>query len=216
MATNSIPTLSQFTAELRNKNVHRPNLYYVEIMPPPILSGFNKESELSSWWCSNAHTPQFTLFTDDNYLEAGIRRKFAYDQDWQNLILNFYVDQEFSVKKFFDAWVNAIIPARRKFNYPADYTADYLNLYILDQQSVPKYLYEFHRIFPKDVHSIELNYSQATTPSTLGVEFVFESVYCTAYSGDGISFSTKPENIVKPETKIVPNTNFEIKPQMRN
>lgn len=202
-----IPTLSRFASELRSRNVLKPNQYYVEILLPSLLQGEMKtESELASMWCSNAHTPNSTLMTDDNYLEQGTRRKYAYDHDWQNLVLTFYIDQDFMVKKLFDSWKNIIVPNRRKFNYPADYTANSLNLYLLNLENQPTYLYEFRNIFPKDIQSVELNYSSALAPATCTVEFVYETAYSTSLvDGKVIDFSTKPNNFTENYVKIEKN-----------
>ena len=179
------PTLSQFTAHLRNKDIARPTHYYVEIVPPPIFVGkyndkFSKpDSNLISMWCSQAMTPQVTIDTRDEYLENGVKRKYAFDQDYQNLTLHFYADQEYNIKQFFDEWKYSIVPQRRKFNYSADYTAETLNLFILDQAETATYKYEYSRIFPKSVNAIDLSYNSGGSVSTFSVDFVFEEVYYT-------------------------------------
>lgn len=205
-----IPTLSRFASEIRTRNVLRPNQYYVEILLPPALAEYTTESALASLWCSSAHTPMTTLMTDDNYTEQGTRRKYSYDQDWQNLVLTFYIDQDFIVKKLFDAWKNAILPNRRKFNYPSEYTASSLNLYILNQENQPTYSYEFKNIYPKDIQSVELNYMQASSPSTCTVEFVYETVFSTSLvEGKVIDFTTKPDT--NTGTMIKTEKNAEVK-----
>ena len=178
-------TLSQFTAELRTRNISRPNLYYVEVIPPKIFTKKPDQFDgsvagLVSMWCNAAATPQNTIMTQDDYLEAGVRRKYAYDQDYQNLTLSFYVDQDYKIKRFFDQWKDAIVPQKRNFNYPEDYTADCLNLYILNQANVPTYKYEYSRIFPKTINQIELSYANGSAISTFTVDFVFEDVYYTS------------------------------------
>ena len=198
----SAPTLKQFTAELRSKNISRPNLYYVEIIPPII---FTKKPEqfdgsvagLVSMWCNSASTPQHTISTQDDYLEAGVRRKYAYDHDYQNLTLSFYVDQEYKIKRFFDQWKDAIVPQKRNFNYPEDYTADCLNLYILNQANEPTYKYEYSRIFPKSINQIDLSYASGAAVSTFSVDFVFEDVYYTSLASGGSTNKPTMELIEK-------------------
>jgi hypothetical protein len=169
------PTIQEFTAELRQRNIARPNLYYVSIIPPNRLQ--TDDTKLVSLWCSGAHTPHTFISTNDNYIEAGVRRKYAYDVDHQNLVLNFYVDQDFEVKKFFDKWKESIVPYNRQFNYPDDYTAESLFIYILNQEDKTTYEYEYSRVFPKTINSIELSYANGTTIAGFNVEFVFEDVY---------------------------------------
>lgn len=176
------PTLSSFVSELRNRNISRPNLYYVQILPPDDIDVMVTDSRLVSSWCSSASTPQSSISTNDDYIENGIRRKYAYDQDYQNLILNFYIDQDFEIKNFFDQWKNLIVPQRRNFNYPDNYTADRLDLYIINQADHETYQYTYTRVFPKTVQSIELSYASGTAISTFSVEFVFEDVHFTKFT----------------------------------
>jgi hypothetical protein len=171
----SAPTLQDFKATLREKNIARPNLYYVSIMTPSSMAGTSPE--LASMWCSAAHTPHMFISTNDNYIEAGVRRKYAYDVDHQNLVLNFYIDQEFEIKKFFDTWKQKIVPHNRQFNYPDSYTANSMFLYILNQEDNVTYEYEYSRVFPKTISSIDLSYANGNSISGFNVEFVFEDVY---------------------------------------
>jgi hypothetical protein len=171
------PTLSNFLSELRTRNVSKPNLYYVKITPPSRSALL--DSDLVSMWCSGATTPQMSIATNDDYIEAGVRRKYAYDQDFQNLILSFYIDQDYVVKNFFDRWKNLIVPQRRNFNYPDSYTADKLQVYIINQDNQETYLYTYTRVFPKTIQAIELSYATGTAISTFTVELVFEDVQFT-------------------------------------
>ena len=171
----SAPTLENFKSTLRDSNIARPSNYYVSILTPNSMTGTS--SELVSMWCSAAHTPHTFVSTNDNFIEAGVRRKYAYDVDHQNLVLNFYVDQEFKIKKFFDDWKRKIVPYNRQFNYPDQYTAESLFLYIINQEDKVTYEYEYSRVFPKTINSIELSYANGTSIAGFNVEFVFEDVY---------------------------------------
>lgn len=188
-------TLSQFTSQLKSRNVSKPSLYYVEIVPPQLMSppysiAAAADTNLISLWCSAAQTPQSTILTRDEYVEAGTRRKYAYDQDYTNLTLSFYVDQNYEVKKFFDLWKQAIVPQRRNFEYPDNYTANTLNLYIINQDDQKTYLYEYSRVFPKSINSIDLSYANSTSVATLTVDFVFEEAYFTAFNDKGVVTTT--------------------------
>ena len=94
-------SLSQFTSELRTRDVSKPNMFYVEIAAPNLISS---DKNSVSMWCDMAHTPQVTILTQDDYIEAGTRRKYAYDQSQSNLTLSFYLDQNYKIKHFFDKW----------------------------------------------------------------------------------------------------------------
>jgi hypothetical protein len=178
----SAPSLFNFMAELRTNNISRPNQYYVEIFVPGMVvsRGSNQtleQNKLVSMWCSGASTPQITVSTDDDYIEAGTRRKYAYDQDYQNLVLTFYIDQGYDIKHFFDKWKSMIVQQRRNFKFPDTYTADLLNVYIIDQANKDTYLYSYRRVYPKTIQSVELSYANGVAISTFAVEFVFEEVH---------------------------------------
>lgn len=211
----SAPTISEFSAEVSKRNIARTNLYYVEILPPPGLQ--TNDSRLVSLFCSAASTPHAYLLTNDNYIEAGVRRKFAYDIDFQNLVLNFYIDQGFKVKQFFDEWKHLIVPYHRRFNYPDNYTAESLNVYIIDMTDSNTYKYEYSRVFPKTINSIELNSASGTTTAQLNVEFTFEDVYFTALGKSEFSTSKPLASVEAIKQNI---TNLErtqaLNPKQRN
>jgi hypothetical protein len=200
MTTNiSVPTLSQFSAELRARNIAKPSMYYVELIAPKIfLDNSNNldasDIKLVSMWCHAAQTPQSNIDTADDYREAGTRRKFAYDRDYQNLVLSFYIDQEYKIKRFFDQWRHAITPQRLNFGFPDDYTTPSLKVYIINQEGIPTYCYDYSNVFPKTVQSIELSYAPGGAVSSFTVEFVFEEVYCSSITNGEIDFTTKPNN----------------------
>jgi hypothetical protein len=201
------PTLNQFRSEINARNVARPSHYYVQIVPPPIFrtSKIFPDPKLISMWCSQANTPQTTISTRDDYLENGVRRKYAYDQDFQNLTLHFYLDADFEIQKFFDDWKYAVVPQRRKFNYPDDYTAASLNLFIINQAGEDTYKYEFSRIFPKSINSVDLSYASCAGVSTFSVDFVYETYYYTSNVVDNevaINRSSKPDTQI--ETPALP------------
>ena len=147
-------------------------------------------------WCNTAMTPQLTIATQDNHIEAGVRRKYAYDQDYQNLTLSFYLDQQFAVKRFFDQWKYAIVPQRRNFNYPEKYTASVLNLYIIDQEGKETYKYEYSNIFPKSINAVELSYASGASISSFTVDFVFEEVYYSSLPN--YEYTSRPDFAAEP------------------
>ncbi len=209
----SAPTLANFTAELHSRNIARPNQYYVNIVPPPGMGTEN--SQLVSMWCSAAQTPHAYLMTNDNFIEGGVRRKYAYDVDYQNLVLNFYMDQDYKIKEFFDEWKKRIVPYNRQFNYPDDYTSDTLELFILDQTDKVTYKYEYKRVVPKTINSIELNYATGNAIVGFNVEFVFEDVYYTSMSSGG---SSAPQTQITQDRQNITNAERtqNLNPKSRN
>lgn len=216
MPDTKTPSLSKFTAQLRSRNISRPNQYYIEIIPPPIFrssrAGFYAtDIELVSAWCHSAQTPQVSIETDDSYLEAGTRRKFAYNQDYANLTLGFYLDQNYKIKRFFDQWKQAIVPQRRNFGYPKDYTSSSLKVYIIDQTGNATYSYDYVNIYPKTLASVDLNYTATGAISNFSVEFVFEDVYYSEIMDDQVLITSKPKSVTLVDNSGGGITNPELK-----
>lgn len=209
------PTLSNFSAEVRNRNVSRGNLYYVQILEPRPSqydrSGITDtghqygevNERLVSTWCAGASTPMTYIHTQDNYTENGIRRKYATDYDHANLILHFYIDQDYSIKKFFDDWMRKIVPNRRNFNYPKDYTVDKLSLFIINMEDTATYQYDYSRVFPKHLSQIDLSATNSEL-STFSVEFVYETFNYISHGKNGNQVSSLPDEI-KTVTSTIDN-----------
>lgn len=174
---SDIPSLSRFTAELHNRNIAKPSHFYVEIAPPS-----DKIDELISMWCNSATTPMNMMYTKDDFIENGVKRKFVYDQDYQNLVLNFYMDQNYEIKYFFDMWTRKIVPSKRYINYYDDYVARSLTLFMLNQAENVVYEYEYRNVYPKTIQSMDLNYSNGSQAAQFSVEFAYETVYFTQYT----------------------------------
>ncbi len=209
MATSKIhaPTLSNFSAEVRKRNVARGNLYYVQILAPQqarydrfgkvedtALQYGETDERLVSTWCAGATTPMTYMYTQQNYNEAGIKRSFAHDYQYGNLTLVFYIDQDYAIKKFFDDWMRKIVPNKRNFKYPKDYTIDKLSVFIINMEDTVTYQYDYRRVFPIIVSDIQLS-AGGSDVSTFTVHFEFETFDHISHNANGAQTSSLPEAI---------------------
>lgn len=171
-------SLSEFTAEIRKSNFARPYLYYVEIFAPlaVLTDGKTYNNNMVNMFCAGASTPQTDMYTNDDNHENGIRRKYIYDYNHQNLVLQFYVDQKYETKYFFDNWLKQIVPSARKFNYYDDYRSPLIRVTVLNTAGKDTYQYYYMGAVPKTVNNIDLAYSGHGSVSTFNVEFVFETI----------------------------------------
>jgi hypothetical protein len=169
--------LSSFNSQIRNANIARPYLFFAVITLPPDLEQFSSELDTNklSLYCHGAQTPMINFMTNDNYFEVGIKRKYVYDYDFQDLMLQFYVDQEYSTFKFFDKWREIMAKNRRNLSFPDSYTAETLNLYMIDLEGIVKHSYSFKRVVPKIINNVSLDYASNGIMS-LPVSFVFETI----------------------------------------
>lgn len=169
-------TLSEFSASIRKNNVLRPYLYYVEITKPKVLEKSTQNMNDLHMYCASASTPFTNMFTNDDFNENGIKRKYIYDYDYQSLLLTFYVDQMHQPKKFFDDWITAIAPSARKFDFYDNLVSDKIVVSIIDIATDDVYKYTYNRVLPKTVSNIDLSQQGNGTVSTFNVEFVFETI----------------------------------------
>ena len=172
-------SLSQFTSELRTRDVSKPNMFYVEIAAPNLISS---DINSVSMWCDMAHTPQVTILTQDDYIEAGTRRKYAYDQDQSNLKLSFYLDQNYKIKHFFDRWKGLTVSNKRHFGFPSDYTVDRLKVHSINRSNNSTQCYEYLNVFPQSVSATELSYENGANIAKFTVDFVYEDYVSVKYN----------------------------------
>lgn len=181
---------------LRTKGVAKQSNYFVSLYPPDSLI---PDSRTVSMWCDASQTPNNTILTNDDYIEAGVKRKYAYDQDYQNLTLDFYADQDYLIKGFFDSWKKLTVSKNRSFGYPKDYTANKISVFNLDTANNITYRYDYLNVFPKSISQIELSYS-ASDVAKFSVEFVFEDVAAVEYvNGIDSSLTNKNSRIFIPK-----------------
>ncbi len=200
-----MPALSEFSSIIRETNVSRPYLFYVTLLLPPALTDDSSDIRKVSMFCHSAMTPGITMYTNDNYVEAGIKRRVSYDYDVQNLTLQFYVDSNFEVKEFFDKWKSKIVGNRRNFEYPESYTAEKLIVNILSLESANGegedsnkivYSYIYKNVYPKSIQPIDLNNASVGQITTFAVDFVFDSVEAeSAKSSTSEIFSMADSNL---------------------
>jgi len=182
MATTSQTPLEAFSSQLRKSNVSRPYLFYLDMTVPPGLmtkDSSTEEARTLSLFCAGAQTPMLQMFTNDNYYEAGIKRKYVNDYDYQDFILDFYVDQDYTVQKFFAKWKELIVSSRRNFNYPDEYTAENFDLHLIDLKGESKFMYSYKRVVPKTFNSVSMQHGSHGV-IVLSVSFVFETVSTTS------------------------------------
>jgi hypothetical protein len=197
---STAPPLNKFSASIRATNIARPYLFYVELTLPPGLLNSGKVSapdvDTINLFCHGAQTPFTQMMTNDNYFEAGIKRKFIHDYDYQDLMLQFYVDQTYLVQKFFEKWKELIVNSRRNFSYPDDYTAESFKLNMIDLEGNSNFSYTYKRVVPKVINSIMLDYS-STGIMSLPVSFVFETVETSIDTASEDTYATTQSDKIK-------------------
>lgn len=191
----SISTINMINAKLYFGNLAFTNYYQLFITPGWDKDGFlkfldtQKEYNLSSkdefitrgigLLCSEAVLPASAYATSevkDNFM--GVTQEFAHTRLFTDIDLTFYVDRDYKVLNFFEAWMNYIsgggeVPLGgmrpgyyRRFNYPDSYknkSGIYIKKFERDYKSPEQrsITYTLVNAFPKSMASIPVAYGGA-------------------------------------------------------
>lgn len=154
--------LREFIGQVKNGGVAKSNQYFIEITPPPAIGQsdpFKSNLNMISLFCDKTEIPGVTIESAP-VRSYGESRESAYGKIYDQVQLTFYVDANFIVKEFFDTWINAVFDTEtRHIGYPAQYTADTLKIYVQDSQNESRYTVTLHKVWPKNIGSIEIGYA---------------------------------------------------------
>jgi hypothetical protein len=84
--------------------------FEVNISIPQILTGRMKDSKELTFQCEVAELPGRTINTID-FVHYGFTERTPHFTSYEPVTLTFYCNGEMKEKKFFDAWMNTMIPA---------------------------------------------------------------------------------------------------------
>lgn len=192
------PTIPAIT-DINMSNAHvyygslaQTNLYQLYITPswvaprgmatflsnPDVLESYKLDSKFITGslglLCSDATLPASAYATSevkDNFM--GITQEFAHTRMYTDVDLTFYIDLNYQVLGFFEAWMNYISGAGeltldsfnagyyRRFNYPDNYKHDgiYIRKFEKDwKKSDSSMVYRLKNAFPKSMNSIPVSY----------------------------------------------------------
>lgn len=184
-------------------NLSRPNYYQMTFGLPlsgglrPYLAqkGIDPRfiSEDVGLLCNAATLPGTNLATTENYNRVGIKNTFAHTAMYDNLKLEFYVDNTYKTLKFFEGWINFIISGAgedqgqfnyaRELRYPDEYKSYSCKVFKFenDNRSIDSNLnirkfidYSFYGLFPVDIFETPLTYGADGTIMTMTVSFSYD------------------------------------------
>ena len=158
------------------------NLYQVDIELDnrTLFSAINQLTGVRQDWfvrnvgiaCYDATLPTSTLATaevKDNF--QGINQQFAHTRFYTDSSFSFYIDKDYRVLLFFEAWMDYISNGAnvsendrrfyRRFRYPNTYKCDGLQITKFDKNLDKKITYQFKNAFPKSIQSIPVSYGTA-------------------------------------------------------
>jgi hypothetical protein len=134
----------------------KPNRFEVSITTP---SGLTSTPTNLMYRCEAAELPSKTYATVEQKFGSNPVEKYPYQVQFNDLTLTFMVSSDMSEKKFFDDWMNAIIPpdsynAMFKGDYATDITITQFNSF-----DVPTYAVHLIDAYPITVNQLDLDWS---------------------------------------------------------
>ena len=126
-------------------------------------------------FCSEASLPASAFATGevkDNFM--GIPQEFAHTRLYTDIDFTFYVDQDYTLLRIFEGWMDYIASGAdtdgvgagqrgfyRRFKYPNDYKCDTMSITKFEKNIERTLLYEFVNAFPKSITPIPVTYGTA-------------------------------------------------------
>ena len=148
-------------SEFKNRTVAsfaRPTLYQVQITPPP---GFgakkitNHTIQPLNLNCYNAQIPGISMATTDK--DIGYR-SVAYQKLYDDVLLSFYCNENFTELKFMQDWMNLISnPINNRFEYYNQYASD-IDIIHLGRNNERTLMTTLHEAYPKKIDPMQLDY----------------------------------------------------------
>ena len=182
-------------------NLAQTNYYHIQLTLPTSLekhfkTSYSKDPALKNvqnfvsnrlgYLCSDATLPVSSYATaevKDNFM--GVPQEFAHTRLYTDIDLTFYIDDDYTVLRFFEGWMDYVgggnsagdkknnIPAEpaigtsnkpnayRRFNWPDDYKVQTLNIIKFERNIKSKLVYNFINAFPKGLAAVPVSYGPA-------------------------------------------------------
>lgn len=166
-------TINEFRASFKGETA-RPARFDVQIPIPLKLVAYLNIARRLSFRCENAELPSVTLATTERKI-YGPTEKHPYLKTYNQSTFNFIVSDDMSEKKFFDAWIELIIPkTTHDINYKSDYVVPItVNQY--DLQNRVSYSVNLIDAFPISINQLDLDWSNESSHHKLAVTFAYHT-----------------------------------------
>ena len=154
------------------------NKYNVTIAPPSFLTSSNIPNTLRLV-CESVSLPAKSLASVPHDI-YGPPREMPYRETFTESALSFYLDDEFTVKYFFDIWqANIVSPTTNNVNYWDNYTSsitiDRLSNEATDMlNSNSTYKIELLEAYPSAVGEVQLGHAMGSDILKLSVTFKYK------------------------------------------
>lgn len=167
-------SLENFLSQVGSRGLAKPNRFEVSITTPPCVQDI-ETARTVSMFCDQAYLPMYRILTSRQQLFGTPSfHPVGLDVGGENASMQFYVDREMKVKRYFDSWVQGIIdPVTFTAKYRENYVTDIL-ISQLDEQDDVMYCVKLIDAWPMNVNALTLDQTAANTVHKLTVSFVYK------------------------------------------
>lgn len=166
-------TIDRFRSEVLSRGLAKPNRFEVVISAPPCVNQ-PQTAQLVSLFAESAQLPITRINTSQQRIFGPPTQHPQYaEYGGDNISVQFYLDREMSIKKFFDTWIDGVV--NRK-TFTAYYQKNYLttaSISQLDEQDNVMYRAKFEDLFPISVNPYVVDHNQPNTAGRLNVTFAY-------------------------------------------
>ncbi len=157
-ANKTTQGLGDFLTLVREKGLAVHNRYYVEIqVPRGLINKYSMYGSTISLLCSGGEFPALNI-ESRNVFWQGASRPNATSVRFGDMFLFFYMEQDMTMKTFFDDWFSLIAdPITGVVGYNDEYATE-IRIRQLDRQNDVTYGIELVNAFPKATYPMQLTY----------------------------------------------------------
>lgn len=180
-------SINSFLSQLGVSGIARPNLFEV-VLTTPIGNGSALNRSVSLY-CHAANMPALNIMTG-TIREDDVPYEVPYGVSYEPVMLQFYVDTNYTIKQYFEAWYNYIYKGNsgsRVFEYYNNFVGQ-MQITALNRSTdlnrfVPTYSVELGNVYPKSISGVSFAQSQNDSIVMLTVEFAYNLINYKASTG---------------------------------
>jgi len=166
--------LDNFKSTVFNTGLARTNRFEVIITPPAALQTSTETSRLISLLAESTNFPPINVsVTSQRIFGPSYQRPKFIEFGGDSIIINFLVDTDMRVKRFFEDWIETIIePETYLIGYQDEY-ASTLTIHQLDEEENTVYTIDIFEVFPRSLNIMDLNNTNQNSFHRLAVSFAY-------------------------------------------
>lgn len=191
--------IEKFRTEINNNGVLKSNKFIVNFNLPKSLKDSQFKTETISLRCDNVQWPGLSWATLESPPRAGYGATeiIPYAPIFEDVAMNFIVDKNSTVHKFFFEWMNKIVDIRSEgqkrykdgaflVGYKDDYSAE-INIKVYRDTGTSEegdLVMEgtLYRAFPRTLQSFDLNWASNDELLKLAIQFTYTDYYVKYYN----------------------------------